>query len=325
MRLRPSRQRQNGQRIFFATDVHGSETCFRKFLNAGEFYECDALVLGGDIVGKVLIPITRRPNGTFSARYGEQIHEDLDEVGLRALKESIRRAGSYYHVGGTDEIEQLAEPETLDGVFRRAVYDSVTDWVALADERLRGTGRQCFVAPGNDDFLEIDDALQGSDSIVFAEGRVVGLTERHEMITTGYSNVTPWDTERELPEPALRQRIESMAVEVAHRENLVAVLHAPPFDSGLDGAPKLDGTLKMSMTLGGVATAPVGSTAVRDFIEEWQPLLGLHGHVHEGRGVVRIGRTVCVNPGSEYTEGVLSGAIVELGDEQVLTTQLVAG
>ena len=108
---------------------------------------------------------------------------------------------------------------------------------------------------------------------------------------------------------------------VTNPGNVVAVLHAPPYGSGIDAAPALAKNFKLKKG----ETMPVGSTAVRDFIERSQPLLGLHGHVHEGRGTATIGRTLCINPGSEYTEGILNGTIVELDDGRVVSHQLVAG
>lgn len=312
-------------RLFFATDLHGSEACFRKFLSASKFYDAPVLILGGDIVGKLLIPILDKSSGHYSATYGEETYADVDSSGLRALTAKIRAAGHYYVVGDRDALAELDDPAHCDKVFRKAVYDTVSDWVALADERLRGTGTRIYAAPGNDDFLEIDSAFQGSDVIEFAEGRCLSIHGEFEMITTGYSNPTPWQTERELPEPALKSRLTEMVADVKDPSKLVAVLHAPPYRSGLDSAPKLDENLNMSLDMGAVETAPVGSRAVRDFIEEHQPLLGLHGHVHEGRGAVTIGRTLCLNPGSEYMAGVLAGALVELGDGSVVTHQLVTG
>ena len=70
---------------------------------------------------------------------------------------------------------------------------------------------------------------------------------------------------------------------------------------------------------------PVGSRAVREFIEQHQPIVSLHGHIHESRGAVRIGRTVAINPGSTYGEGVLDGAIIDIEDGEVVSHQLVSG
>jgi Icc-related predicted phosphoesterase len=315
--------RKTGTRLFFATDIHGSEQCFRKFLNAAKFYDVSLLVLGGDILGKLLIPILES-NGTYSATYGENSYQGLTKSGLGELTQAIRTSGHYYYVGTQEELNALADETHRDRIFRRVACESIASWVALAEERLRGTGCRCFMAPGNDDFFDIDEVLQDSDVVEYAEGRCIAV-DGYDMITTGYSNPTPWDTDRELPEPDLKARIDHMAQDARPGAPLIAVLHPPPRDTSIDQAPALDEQLGMSVGAGGVQMASVGSTAVRQFIEERQPVIGLHGHVHEGKGVVRIGGTICINPGSEYTEGVLSGAIVELGEAEVISHQFVAG
>jgi uncharacterized protein len=314
-----------GPRLFFATDIHGSDRCFRKFLNAASHFGVEYLVLGGDITAKTLVPIVRRPNGTYDCQFGEDEHRGLGEAEVNELRRRIRGFGAYTVTVDEDELRALEDEAHREQVFEEVVIKSIEDWVALAEERLRGTGVRCFMAPGNDDFLAIDAALTGSDVVEFAEARLLHLDDGHEMITTGYSNPTPWDTEREVSENELRARIDAMAAGVRDPANLVVVLHPPPYRSGIDDAPELDANLKMTLTAEGVRLAPVGSTAVREFIEAEQPLLGLHGHVHEGRGVVSIGRTLCINPGSEYTTGTLNGALVELGAGEVRSHQLVSG
>jgi uncharacterized protein len=314
-----------GPRVLFATDVHGSDRCFRKFLNAAPIFGADYLILGGDITGKLLVPIVKNADGSFDCRYGDADHTGLDATEAEELARRIRGFGSYTVVVDPEEARALQTEEHRARVFESVVGKAMEDWVTLAEERLRGTGVRCFMAPGNDDFLSIDAALQGSDVVEFAENRVLALDDTHEMITTGYSNPTPWDTERELSEESLRERIDSMAGAVRDPSNLIAVLHAPPYHSGIDDAPLLTDDLSMTLTAGGVTMTPVGSTAVRSFVEETQPLLGLHGHVHEGRGTVAIGRTLCINPGSEYTEGVLSAALIELGEGRVISHQFVGG
>ena len=325
MALLARRRKQRGLRLFFCTDVHGSEQCFRKFLNAASFYGVDHLILGGDMLGKLLIPIVQNGNGSYYCNYGDQRYQNLDGAGVQAVKSEIRRFGHYPIVGSAELLQELEDEQARERVFRKIAYDSVVDWVMLAEERLRGTGVRCFMAPGNDDFLEIDDALRGSEIVEFAEGRRILLESGHEMITTGYSNPTPWDTERELSEDQMAALLAKMVHDVLRPESLIAVIHPPPYNSELDSAPALDDDLGMKMDAGGVRMAPVGSTAVHSFIEQVQPLLGLHGHVHESRGVAKIGRTMCINPGSEYSDGVLSGSILELAATDVISHQFVAG
>jgi Icc-related predicted phosphoesterase len=212
-----------------------------------------------------------------------------------------------------------------DQTFELVVVDSIRRWVELAEERLTGSGIRCFVTPGNDDFWSIDEPLQGSSVVEFVEGKCVRLDDRHEMITTGYSNITPWNSPRELEEDALLARIEGMVAEVQDPANLVAVMHPPPRGTELDQAPMIDSDFKVQSTGGEVQMGSVGSSAVREFIERHQPLLALHGHVHESKGSELIGRTLCINPGSEYTLGVLNCAIVSLFDTKPPEFQFTTG
>jgi uncharacterized protein len=311
MKLR--RSRGNLKRICFVTDVHGSERCFRKFLNTAKFYEADYLILGGDITGKTLIPVEHGPAG-WRASFREHSYKDMDDQEMQAVVQMIRDAGSYPIRGEHDELAELFSPERRDETFRAAVVDGIRRWMDIADERLAGTDVQCYVTPGNDDYWEIDEPLQAAERVTFVEGRRVRLDDEHEMITTGYSNITPWRSPRELPEPELAERIRGMFEQVEDPQHLVAVLHPPPYGTELDQAPAIDEEFRVQTEGLGTKMASVGSTAVRDFILEAQPMLGLHGHVHESRGAQWLGRTLCLNPGSEYTAGTLSCALVALTD-----------
>jgi uncharacterized protein len=306
----------NHGKICFATDVHGSDRCFRKFINAGAFYGVQYLILGGDITGKVLVPIEQTPSG-YSVEFNDRSYVDLSEAERLDVEKLIRDNGQYPVVGERDELLMLADESHREDVFRRVVVESIRRWVELAEERLAGTGIRCFVTPGNDDYFEIDEALQGSKIVEFVEGRCVRLDEHHEMVTTGYSNITPWQSPRELPEPDLRARIDAMFADVGDPAQAVVVLHPPPYGTTLDQAPSIDSDFRVQMTGGTPKMASVGSTAVRDFILERQPLLGLHGHVHESKGGEFVGRTLCINPGSEYTNGNLLCALVTLKDHRV--------
>jgi Icc-related predicted phosphoesterase len=324
-RRRPGESRGSTDlRLFFATDVHGSERCFRKFLNAGKFYDVQHLILGGDITGKVLIPIVRTPRG-WSAHYHDHEYIDISSAEKAALETLIRDNGQYPVDGERDELEALADESHREEAFIRVVVESIERWVTLAEARLRGTGIHCYITPGNDDFWEIDTPLGSSDVVEFVEGRCVRISENHEMITTGFSNITPWESPRELDEPRLHERIEGMFASVEDPSNLLAVLHPPPWGTDLDKAPELTADLTVRMEGSEPKLASVGSTAVREFIEERQPLLGLHGHVHESKAADYLGSTLCLNPGSEYTQGTLCGALVALGDRSVVSHQFIVG
>jgi Icc-related predicted phosphoesterase len=309
-------------RIFFATDLHGSETCWRKFLNAARYYNADVLICGGDMTGKAIVPLVEE-NGTFEYTLsGERETVSRDQVD--EVEGLVRRKG-YYPVRVTpDELHRLGADEAeRHHLFQRVMLDGVQRWMDLAQEKLQGTGVRCFVCPGNDDELEVDGVIARSETVELGEGRVIDVGG-YEMISTGWSNPTPWNTHREEEEDVLGKRIEAMASQVRDPSRAIFNLHPPPYRSGLDEAPALDKDMRLKH--GGRALRAVGSTAVRAAIERYGPLLSLHGHVHEGKGVAKLGRTLSINPGSSYEEGLLMGAVVMLDTKKgVKSYQLVAG
>jgi hypothetical protein len=296
-------------RLFFATDIHGSEVCWRKFLNAGAFHKADVLIMGGDMTGKAMVPIVER-NAEWEVTLQEQVHVLSTEVELVAMEKRIRDRG-YYPVRTTpEELTAWAADQTLvDARFKDEMLRSVEAWMQLADERLRGTGIRCIVSPANDDMFEIDPIIGRAEHVDLGEGNTIAL-DGFTLVSTGWANPTPWRTFRELPEDELRARIDGLVATVDDRRRAIFNFHAPPYGSNLDSAPKLDADMRY--VAGGQALTPVGSTAVRESIVAYGPVLSLHGHIHEGKGAVKLGRTLAVNPGSSYEDGVLQAAIVDL-------------
>jgi Icc-related predicted phosphoesterase len=312
-------------RIFFATDIHGSEACWRKFLRCADFYGAEVLVLGGDMTGKGLVPILDHGGGRHSVDEGGRRVDFAGEDDLRACLAGIRERGLYPWLTTPDELASVsAEEGGVDAVFETAIRDTVERWVALAEERLP-SGVRCFVCPGNDDIPQIDPILQGSTRLEVAEGRVLPLADGYSLASTGWSNETPWDTHREEPEEDLGRRITAVIGQAngAAPKDLIFNFHCPPHGTALDEAPRLDADLRM--VDGGRSMAHVGSTAVRAAIETVQPTVSLHGHIHESRGAIFIGRTLSVNPGSSYELGVLQGAVITLRRGRKPSYQLVSG
>ena len=103
------------------------------------------------------------------------------------------------------------------------------------------------------------------------------------------------------------------------------MIHVPPYDSGLDTAPILNENLRPTISAGDVLRGPVGSTAVRRIIEDYQPVLTIHGHIHESGGERKIGDTLAINPGSEANAGILKGYIVDIGKKGIELAQRVEG
>ena len=313
-------------RIFFASDVHGSEVCFRKFVNAGKAYKANVLILGGDITGKMIIPILQREPGTYAADFSSRTWIIRNNEELENFMKMVRNSGYYPYLTSELELTELsADRNKVNKLFSELMLETVRRWVKIAEERLRGTGIGCYVTPGNDDRFIIDDALSQSDYIVNPEGKVVSIVGAYEMISTGFSNITPWKTQRELSEGELEKKIENMASNVKNMETCIFNLHCPPFDTLIDRAPQLDETLKVVTKSGEKVIIPVGSVAARNAIRKYQPLLGLHGHIHESRGVEKLGRTLCLNPGSEYNEGILRGVIINLENGAVKNYLFTSG
>lgn len=296
-------------RLFFATDIHGSEVCWRKFLNAGAFYDATVLILGGDMTGKALVPLVQE-GGRTEAELGGQHYLLESEDAVREMEGRIAARGFYSARVSRSEVAELqADPAKVDALFSAQMDATLERWLALGDEKLRGGRIHCYVCPGNDDRFAVDDVIRRSGVIELAEGRAVEVNGV-EMISTGWSNPTPWETHRECSEDELGARIEEMAGFLRDPARAIFNLHCPPYGSKLDEAPALDADLRP--LYGGQAVRPVGSTAVRDAILRYQPILSLHGHIHESRGVARLGRTLALNPGSSYESGVLHGALVEV-------------
>jgi Icc-related predicted phosphoesterase len=301
-------------RIFFATDIHGSEVCWRKFLNAGKFHKADVLVMGGDMTGKAMVPIVAKSGGGWRLTLQDQEHVLASEDELAAMTKRIADRGYYPVVLSEDEMATWqADPALVDARFKAEMIGNVERWMALADERLAGTGIRCVVSPANDDIFDLDPIISAAELVELGESNTIEL-DGFTMVSTGYANPTPWNTFRELPEDQLRARIDELVAPVADKKRAIFNFHAPPFGSNLDNAPKIDADMRY--VSGGQALIPVGSRAIRDAILEYGPVLSLHGHIHEGRGAVKLGKTLAVNPGSTYEDGVLQAAIVDLDSKK---------
>jgi uncharacterized protein len=311
-------------KLFFATDIHGSDICWSKFLNAGKFYEADVLILGGDMTGKAVVPFIHQGGKNYHVTLLEQPFDVTSDDELQDMIKRVRSRGYYPYLTNPDEITELEkDPEKVSQIFLQEVLKVVRQWMDLADKKLDGTDMKVYCSPGNDDMDEVDDIIRSSRRVVLVEGLVTPVDANHEMIASGWSNRTPWNTHREEDEEQLKVRYEAMISGLKDPHNAIFNVHVPPYRSGLDEAPELDKDLRP--VLAGQSLQPVGSSALREAIQKHQPLLGLHGHIHEGRGTTRIGKTLCINPGSMYEQGTLLGAIVKLGRDKIENYVLTTG
>lgn len=311
-------------KLFFATDVHGSEICWKKFINASKFYETDVLILGGDMTGKAIVPIIAQGDGKYKVTVLDQetLLESKEEVDKMVA--TIKDRGYYPYLTNPDEVTEISNtPGRSDELFLKEAVNTMQRWMEYADAKLEVLGVRCFVCPGNDDMFEIDDVIKHSKHVELVEGKIIRLDDYHEMINAGWSTPTPWHTHREESEDQLRQRIQVMIDKLKDVKNSVFNLHNPPYGSGLDEAPELTEDLRPAYA--GRSLVPVGSHAVLELIEKYEPLLTLHGHIHEGKGTRKYKRTLCINPGSMYEQGMLHGAVIELQPKKVGNYVLTTG
>ncbi|MFN8233743.1 MAG: metallophosphoesterase [Actinomycetota bacterium] len=318
-------------RLFYACDIHGSEPTYRKFLNAARFYEVDALVFGGDLMGKLLIPIVRDAGGSYRARLQGQDHHITSDEEMAEFKKVLQTLGFYWQEMDPEEYRSYeGNQERIDQLFDVLAKDRLKEWIALAEERLAGTHVRVFLCGGNDDTDEVLSAMDDPnlDRVVNAENRTVPVDDEHVVVTIGYSTPTPWETPRERTEPEIAEVIAKVMADVEDPSRAVFNFHCPPLDSSLDTCLKLDASVWPPTPViqnGQAIYYGAGSQSVADALSEFQPTVGLHGHIHESRGVTNYGRTMAFNPGSEYGEGVLRGLIVAIRGGAVIGHQFTSG
>ncbi len=307
-------------RCYMCSDLHAANRTYRKLLNAIKMnvYEANVVLIAGDLTGKAIVPIIAQGNGRYSAAFLDQDYSVETETELQNLENTISDIGYYPYVTDWDEVNALrADAVKMSELFRQKMIQRVGEWVALAEERIGKSGVQFYMMPGNDDDRGVDAMIAQSSYIINPVGKTIQLNEHHEMISFDYANPTPWHTPREWSEEEYYEHVKASANTLKNVNNAVFMIHVPPYDSGIDTAPELDKTLRPKVTMGDVLRVPVGSTGVRRAIQEFQPLVSVHGHVHEAGGQARIGRTTCFNAGSEANQGILRGFVFDLGKDKL--------
>jgi Icc-related predicted phosphoesterase len=303
--------------MLFATDLHGSESAFRKFVAARKQVGAKVMLLGGDLTGKILVPVVEEA-GVYSADYmGRRLTAD-DDASLDELERTLRFAGQYPVRMTAEDVAWLQEhPAELDARFVAAMKESLQRWFDFAAERLEPEGVRMLAILGNDDPLEIDDVLREHPYVECVDDAPVTIEGDIEVVGFSGSNATPWDSPREFSEEEIRERLERAVAQLSDPARSIWNVHVPPHDTGLDTAAEVSDDLRVVYRGGQPNMIAVGSTAVRELIARYQPMLAVHGHVHESRAIGKVGSAVVVNPGSEYTEGVLRAAVITVDRDRV--------
>jgi hypothetical protein len=283
-------------------------------------YNADVAIALGDLAGKMVVPIFDNGNSTYSCNFLAQDIVMNNKTELDTQIGKINAIGFYPYVTDKKEADHLRENqnEVMD-IFHRLINDRLQHWIELADEKLKDSKSLIFMAPGNDDPMEMDAILEKSTVMKPCTMRNVDVLG-YEMITVAHTSPTPWDTPREWKEEEMAVQIDKLAGTIKNMEKAIFNFHDPPYGTMLDYAPKLK---DMRQSAGEVEH--VGSKAVADKIEQYQPFVGLHGHIHESRAAQKIGRTFCVNPGSEYGEGVLRGVILSFAEAKLKSYVFTSG
>ena len=325
----PKPRERKYKRLFLAADLHGSEVTFRKFLAAANFYHADALLIGGDLTAKSITPIVQQPDGRYSTRLAGASRENLTEAELAPIEKGIADSGPYpVRMTEDDYARYRGNPDKIESLFTDRMIDQIRRWTAMAEKHLAPLNIPLYWIGGNDDKSEALIHAESTPHVHFIDEKVVRFDDDHEILGFGWTNPSPWHTPRELSEDRLKKRLDPLLSRVEDPAHAIYLMHAPPFGTGLDIAPKLDESTDPPRPVvkgGQQVLIPVGSTTFRSAILETQPVLGLHGHIHETKNAAKLKRTLCVDPGSEYSAGTLRGAIINLERDRVLSYQFTTG
>lgn len=315
-------------RCYLCSDLHAANRTYRKLLNAIHLnvYQADIVLIAGDLTGKAIVPLVAQSNGNWTTNFLGESYSAATETERGQLEAMISDIGYYPYVTTQDEVDDLiAHPQKMQELFQRQMAQRIAEWVELAETRIGKSKVRFYMMPGNDDDTGMDDIISQSSYVINPLGKIIALDDDHELLSFDHANPTPWQTPREWSEDEYYRRVMEQASSMKHVEASVFMIHVPPYDSGLDIAPELDEHLRPKATMGDMLRIPVGSTGVRRAIQELQPLVSVHGHVHESGGQSKIGRTTCFNAGSEANQGILRGYIIDLDKKKLLRSFRVQG
>lgn len=314
-------------KIFFSVDIHGATSVWKKWLKVPDIYGADVLMLCGDLTGKALVPLIEQKDGSRKAFYFGQNWKLTNEEEIAKMEERLANAGVYSIRCDEKEIEKWQrDQQSVETIIERKITERLKQWLELLIEKVDTRKTQVIVMPGNDDDYSIDSVITSfrEKGIVWCIDSVIEIGSI-ETISLAHTNPTPWNTPRETSEKGLMRMIEDLVKKLKDPHQSIFNFHCPPHGTRLDLAPHLDRNMKPVVGIGGVEYVHVGSQAIRKAIEKYQPLLGLHGHIHESSGIEKLGDSVCINPGSEYGEGILRGYVIEISDEKLVNYWKVEG
>lgn len=320
-------------KVVLVSDLHGSEIAYAKLSNVPKIYKADIVILNGDLTGKALMPIVKLKNGQYTANVFGEV-KTFDESKLNGILTDAKNSGYYPYIVDENEYEELLNNEAkVKELFINLMITSFENWLRKIEERYRQFNVRLFYFPGNDDPREFVEHIKklDNDILIYGDERIVEFN-KYILLGFGYSNPTPWHTERELPEEEIKARLEKLfdQIDPKRMDRVLAAIHVPPINTAIDLAPKLTPDLRPVTSGGEMVMEHVGSTAVREILENYGPAIGLHGHIHESPGIdyllCKCGRKVpVVNAGSEYMVGALRIAYLLIEDGKLKDKIFVRG
>jgi len=314
-------------KIFYTSDLHGSDLCFRKALDATVHYEATALLIGGDLAGKSLTKIIKKANGKYEAVVAGRKERAASGTELEEMRDAIANSGSYSIILSEEEFDCTAEDkEWHEKQILSLITRRLQQWLWLAELKLKPRGIRLIIICGNDDPWSLDKILRHSSFAEDPEYQPVIFGDNHQVLGESAGNLpSPFVCPRDMEEEQLKERMGKKVAQLTDVGSAIFMLHIPPYNSTLDLAYELDRELRIKTEGTGFLQQPVGSKAVRAIIEEQQPLIALHGHIHESPGTTQIGRTLCFNPGSDHHHGLMRGFLITLDRDQVKGHATITG
>jgi Icc-related predicted phosphoesterase len=306
------KKEENIIRIFFTADIHNSELIFRKILSIPSLYNPDVMIISGDLTGKAIVPIIKKEDGSYICTFQGEKHVMKNEKEVKEFETKLLNKGIYPHICSKEEVVELQNDQAkLDALFKKLTVKRIEYWVRELEEKVP-ENVMVLMMPGNDDIWEIDEIISSSKRVINPLKKVVNMEYGYQIISLDYVNPTPWNTPREADENEIMKMLEKYLEKIENTGKVICNFHCPPYNTNIDLAPKLDKKLRPVYKFGELELQHVGSKSIRKFMEKYSPLLGLHGHIHEAEGYDKVGRTLVINPGSQYSAGMLKGIIVDL-------------
>jgi Icc-related predicted phosphoesterase len=275
--------------ILYTADLHGNEGQYKKLIDFAIKNSVDSVIIGGDITPKT--PILVETQRDF-------IRKILPKL-ILPLKQQLPKANLFLMMGNDDCKTNLPLLEENDPLLYKVIQDRRLKlsedfdivgypYVPITPFRLKDWEK--FDLSLINQKIKGGYELQKKDSIFRGIKTANGIFSKFEF----NSKIESKDS---------IQKDLAKKIFTLHPMKTIYVIHAPPRDTNLDQ----------------LSNGHIGSFAVRDFIEQYQPYVTLHGHIHEtvdisGKFYDKIGKTLCLSPGNHDKEETLSVILLNLYD-----------